>query len=276
MNTFYSIVYALITPQTGEKISLGLLLSDDEKSIFRFSKAKLSVVHSLVGDEQSRFIADYIHSLDRQCNAKDSCRPEIDLDFADAAKSLVSERYIDYLSVYNQNIITFSKPVVIDMEISPASMDILFPKLINEKQPIYQLQIHHEHKLSDVRNSFVHVVSNHFSIDREITKTEFPGLIMPVKIDLFGKNERTVFAKFFDFERKTDHIKNSFFDLDQMLEVLDKPKAFIISAEPEAEKYAVQHQAWESIRNIKKVDYVDCSEVKKIQEYAVEHGVIPA
>lgn len=274
MNTFYSIVYALITPQTGEKIALGLLLSDEEKSVFRYSKAKLAVVHALVKDEQSKFIADYLHSLDRQCNTPGAGIPALGLEFA-GAKSLVSESYIDYLSVYNQNIITYSKPVVIDMEVSTHSMDILFHKLINEKESAVLISPH-EHKLALIKFEFILKVGNYYSIDREITNEAYSNLIMPVRIDLFGKNEWPVFAKFFDFERKVPAIKNDYFDLNQLVEVLENPKGFIISSEPEIAKYPIQHKAWESIRNSNKTEYLDSSEVDKIQDYAVEHGVIPS
>lgn len=98
---------------------------------------------------------------------------------------------------------------------------------------------------------------------------------MPVKIDLFGTNERPVFAKFFDFERQVNHIKNDYFDLNQLQEVLAKAKGFIVSVEPNNLHFPVQHQVWDTIRMNQNAEYVDVSEIEKIHEYAVKHGVGP-
>jgi hypothetical protein len=135
MKTFYSIVYALITPETGEKIALGILLSDGENSLFRYSKLKLAIVHSMVSAEQGKFISDYLHSLNKLSNPNNIFKADLGLEFADLGKSLISESYIAYLSVYNQNILTYSKPVLIEMEVTTEATDILFRKLINEKNP---------------------------------------------------------------------------------------------------------------------------------------------
>jgi len=272
MKTFYSIVYALITPETGEKISLGILLSDGENSIFRYSRLKLSIVHSMVSAEQGKFMSDYLHSLSKLSNPKNTIKVNLGLKFAESGKSLISESYIEYLSVYNQNILTYSKPVLIEMEVSTEATDILFRKLINEKGPDL---LNPAHKLAIVRNEFVQKVKEYYSIDRELTRDEYSTLIMPVKIDLLGKNERPVFAKFFDFERQVNYIKNDFFDLTQLQEALTKPKGFIVSFEPENAKYPIQHQAWEDLRSNKKTEYLDASEIDKIQEYAEVHGVVP-
>ncbi len=48
MKTFYSILYAVIRPETDEKIAIGLMLSDGRNSLFEHSKYKLSSIRSLV------------------------------------------------------------------------------------------------------------------------------------------------------------------------------------------------------------------------------------
>ena len=135
MKTFYSIVYALITPETGEKISLGILLSDGENSIFRYSRLKLSIVHSMVSAEQGKFMSDYLHSLSKLSNPKDTIKVNLGLKFAESGKSLISESYIEYLSVYNQNILTYSKPVLIEMEVSTVPERGWAPKLMADPLP---------------------------------------------------------------------------------------------------------------------------------------------
>jgi hypothetical protein len=51
MKAFYSILSAVINSVSGEKISLGLLLSDGNTSIFNYSNNRLSLVNSIVDNE---------------------------------------------------------------------------------------------------------------------------------------------------------------------------------------------------------------------------------
>ena len=268
MKTFYSILYALISPETGEKISLGILLSDGEKAIFRQSKWKLSIVHSMVSAEQGRFITAYLNSLNRNTF---SGRPmKTELEFNDAGLSLLNEKYIEYLSVYNQNVISFSKPNIIDVEVSDSSINKLFTKLINEK-PKSTIE---NHRLQKIKEQFISRAIPYYHIDRLIKPEEFPKLIMPVTIDFIGKNERPVFAQLFDFERPLSPIKNDFFDLQQLQDVI-AGQGFVVSWEPDIEKFATQHQAWNALRSMKDLEYIDESEIDKLEEYAVQHGVKP-
>jgi hypothetical protein len=71
MNTFYSILSAVINPVSGEKISVGLLLSDGNRSLFDFSENRLSLLNSLVDKETKKFIRQYLKSIDTVLNKID-------------------------------------------------------------------------------------------------------------------------------------------------------------------------------------------------------------
>jgi hypothetical protein len=271
MKTFYSILYALITPETSEKLSLGLMLGNGQQSLFRYSRPKLKVVGSLVSHTQHAFISNYLQSL---VHISPSLSQDVDKPeflFPEVAHSMISEKYIDYLSRYNQNVLSFGKPVNIDLPINDESLDLLFSTLINEKPK----PVDYKHGLIKIKERLIPKAEKYYNIDREILPVEYPGLIMPVTVDFFGKNERPVYAQFFDFERALNHIKNDYFDLNQLQTVVENAKGFVVSAEPDSDKYSVQHEAWNAVRAIKTVEYLDISEIDKIEEYAIQHEVHP-
>jgi hypothetical protein len=270
MKTFYSILYALITPETSERLSLGLILSNGQQSLLRYSKPKLSIVGSLVSDTQYTFIKNYLNSLvNLSTTTTNDTKPEF--LFSELEHAMVGEKYIDYLSRYNQNVISFGKPTNIDLPVSEEVLGILFKKLINEKEK----HVESRHALLKVKERFIPIAEKFYHINREILPADYPGLIMPVTVDFFGKNERPVYTQFFDFERALNHIKNDYFDLKQLQDVIMDGKGFVVSAEPDSERFSVQHQAWNAVRSIKEIEYVDMKEIEKIEIYAIEHGVQP-
>lgn len=133
MNTFYSILSAVINPVSGEKISVGLLLSDGNRSLFDFSENWLSLLNSLVDKETKKFIRHYLKSIESVLDKIDLNQEQLTI-LDEAGKNLaVNESYIAYLSVYNQNVISFSKPVSIDVKVEEQVFTALFSKFIDEE-----------------------------------------------------------------------------------------------------------------------------------------------
>ncbi len=58
-------------------------------------------------------------------------------------------------------------------------------------------------------------------------------------------------------------------------EALGEAKGFLISSEPNKNKFPSQHDIWNSIRNWNDSEYIDISESQKIEDYATQHGVVP-
>ena len=274
MNTFYSIVSATINPHTNEKISLGLVLSDGRKSLFSFSGNRLSIVKSIVSKEQYLFIRDYLNSFDRIIDRIDK-NPEKQISLEDLEdKIIINEPYFDYMSIYGQNIITVSKPTVIDINVNDNNYKKLFFKFIHsEEEPESKAK----KKILQVKDSFLDKVSDHFSIEKELLPKEHKGLKLPVTVDMFGKNEQNVIGQFIDLERNLHHIKSDYLDFRQICENISYNKLFLITNEPDKKRLPYQHDFWQLIReeNQNKYSFTDISEVETIYEYAKEHGVKP-
>jgi hypothetical protein len=270
MKTFYSIVSAVLNPVTSERISLGLVLSNGNDSIFNYSRNRLSVIKPLISQSKYSFIRDYfksMHSVIEKFDEKIN-----NLTMFKENNLIVNEPYFEYLSSYNRNVVTVSKPVQIDVPVSDETFRSLFIKFIEKDVIVTEKK---KHNVQLTKESFLPRIESYYSINKELTNIDYPDLVLPITIDMIGKNERTVISQFFDLERGLYHIKNDYFDLNQIPKIIPDSKKFIVSTEPDKNNFGRQHDIWKQIRKITSFTYVDVSEVEIIEEYAKKHEVKP-
>jgi hypothetical protein len=147
MKTFYSILSAVINSVSGEKISLGLLLSDGNKSIFNFSENRLSLLSSIVDKDTRKFIRQYLKSIENIIGKIDINHDQMTILDETGKNIIMNEQYIGYLSVYNQNVISFSNPVSITVEVNESIFAKLFSRFIDDETNLktnYKSNIQHK------------------------------------------------------------------------------------------------------------------------------------
>lgn len=272
MKTFYSILSAVINPVSGEKIAIGLLLSDGNESIFRCSDSRLSIVNQIVDNNTRQFIKSYIKSIDSVIRNIDINNDTTNIFYCEGKNVIVNEPYIEYLSKYSKNVISFSKPAKIDLKVEKEVFNNLFAKFITEE---HEPEVKIERKIKLVKNELFPKAEKHFTIEKHFVQSKETKLLLPVKIDLFGTNGKIVIGHFFDLEKPTNNIKSDFYDFEQIANLHKSSKKFLISFEPEKEKMPQQHYFWSQIRKQKTHTYIDLSEVDMILKYAEKNNVIP-
>ena len=276
MKTFYSILSVVIRPEINEKLSVGLLLVDEKQVSFYVSENKLSVIKKLVSNNIFKGIKSSIKFIEKTFMIKQNIlsNPQQVLELNIEDKSDVfNYGYIDYLSQYNNNVIVFSKPVNINFEYSIELFQKLFQKLVDETA--FDIKIEKTYSSVDrFKRTFYPKAKKYFNIEQEINSIMYPKLIMPVKMDLMGKNEKEVFAQSIDMSKTLRSIENGIADLLLINRALPDAKQFILSSEPD-KSYEINHRIWNNIRGLNEFEYVDLSESEKITDYALKHGVIP-
>lgn len=273
METFFSILSVPLRQESEEKIAIGLVLSDSLKSQFHYSSNKLKIVKELLGETRYKFIRRYLKSIEKTNFSSNKQSGKIGFsENLHLQNSMMNEPYFEYLSVYNRNIVTFSKPVRIDIEFNDENFLKLFEKYIDIEKPLIEKSLK---QVSRVKEAFLPTVTRYFTEEREITEKEFPSIIIPVTVDLFGRNSIPVYAQFVDLERNLNHIKGEYYDLKQLEEAIPDGYGFLVSSEPDKEQFPRQHDIWINIRKTTDFEFVDVSEVEKIKVYAEEHGVKP-
>jgi hypothetical protein len=276
MTTFYTILSVIIRPEIDEKLSFGLILSSNENVSFLVSEEKLSVIKKLVSPNLFKGIKKSINLIKSsfELNQRNHTNAQQVMELNIKSKSDVfSFNYLDYLSDYNNNVISFSKPTKINMTYSNNLFQLLFKKFINETD--FEIK---EKEAIDTFNQFKKVhyqkVKSFFNIEKEINSINYPKLIMPVKIDLMGKNNREVFAQSIDLSKNLLSVEYSIAGILNINRAIPKAKQFIISSEPDKSN-VVNHRIWNNIRKDKGFDYVDVAEFEIIEDYAQKHDVVP-
>jgi len=272
MKTFYSILSAVINSVSGEKISLGLLLSDGNKSIFNFSENRLSLLSSILDKDTRKFIRQYLKSIENIIGKIDINHDQMTILDETGKNVIMNEQYIGYLSVYNQNVISFSNPVSITVEVNESIFAKLFSRFIDDET---NLKTNYKSNIQHKKAEFYPRVNDYYAIEKELISVFSNKLMLPVSVDLFGKNDNYVIGQFFDLEKSIYHIKNDYYDYSQVNEILKTGKKFVISSEPEKSKYPQQHYFWSEIKKQKKQTYCNIDELEMIEEYARIHQVKP-
>jgi hypothetical protein len=135
MKTFYSILSLNIKPEINERLSVGMVMVFNEKVFFHFSKQKLLVIKKLVNKHIYEASLDYLKMIEKSFSTNKSLNQAtgiLQLKPNSKYDRIFSEQYIEYLSRYNNNLVSFSKPNFIDLDATEHIFETLFRKLIDE------------------------------------------------------------------------------------------------------------------------------------------------
>ena len=272
MQAHFSILSASIRPEIQEQVAIGLMLVGSDNVNFRFSKNKIAVVKELMSQQAVKYLKDTLKQISSTVSDENEKFKGLYADSEILNKSF-SLSYLEYLSRYSNNLLIFSKPKTIELQVSDDLFESLFKKYVDEYEFIETIS--EPRSFDSNRTAFFNKVQPYFNIEQEVTPEIVPGLIMPVKVDLIGKNDIPVYAQAIDLERQNYHIQNDLAVLFMLNKALVNAKGFHISSEPNKKLFPHQHDTWKSIKDWNDSEYIDLSEVEKIEEYATLHGVVP-
>jgi hypothetical protein len=271
MKAFYSILNTSIRPIAKEQLSIGLFMSDSVRSYFHYSHEKLYLTRKLLSNNSFNLLKGYLEGL----------REDIYKKSPEEGLSGVSPDYFNYLSVYNNNLITFSKPTPINIELSQDNFEKLFEKFVfnYEKYLVVEHQVK-KSSLDLMRKELYPKIERHVNLNRTFTPKEIPSLIIPkVKVNFIGRNDKPVAGETINFEVGSNALSNQlshFISLIKAFELeKEKGKYYVIGDEPSKTQFPEQHSTWKHLVSSKLVDFVPVNEVEKISNYISRHKVRP-
>lgn len=280
----YSIISALIRPEIGEKISVGLIMLDGDRVYFSYSASKLEIAKKLLSKSSTVILKDFIKNIETKVDGDKNPRyKDLNIFISHSQSDSFSNKYFDYLSRYSNNALSFSSPKDIKLEASKENFRLLFYKFIEiESQEAVYLadSIPKLKPVQLLRSQYKERLTKHFNIEREIAPHEIDNLIAPVKIDFVGRNGIDVFVQTLDMEGHANKITTDLGNLALLktaYDLNDKSnchKDFLLAKEP-SKKLKKQHEIWTEIKENRLFEYVDMSESDRIVEYAEENGVVP-
>lgn len=275
MKTFYSIVYCAIRPNVDEKVSIGLLMVDGSKSYFQYSTEKLAILKQMISSDAYNLIKTALKSISK---VSSECGTDVFPNSAYKGKSAITESYIAYLSNYSNNLISYSVPIEVNVELNDTVYRKLFQKFIfyfpvAEPERVKPMEV--------AKKRLSKSISKHVAFDVELDKSKVPGLIVPAKVWFIGKNEVQVTGEAKDFSGAVHTLQQQLnahlFLIEKIKDTPDGKhgKFFMIGDEPDR-RLSENHSLWNSIKDANIVDLVPTGEIERVEEYMEVHGVEPA
>ncbi len=274
MKTIYSILYVTINATLNERISVGVLMTNGIEHYFKYSSEKLLAIKGILEDERYNIVKTYLKSIEKEIGFEETQF----FNKSNIKTNWVNEGYLSYLSQYSNNIIQFSSPKNIDVELNLLNFRRVFEKYVfkifEEKDEMETVNIH-----DIVKIKLFPKIASKVNLEKMITSNDFENLFAPIAIDFIGKNGIPVAGQTIDFEKKSYYLENDvtrFVSLTKAIELKDnlKGKYYILGREPQNINDK-KHQLWEQIRNSNFLEFVDIDEVGIVEEYIEINNVRP-
>ena len=111
----YSIIYAIIRPEISERISVGIIMFDENSVDIRYSDRKLKALEYLCSKAEYDFISRTVRTMKKR-------------------EVVRNEQDVHYLSRYSNNLLKISELQMIDIEASERSKNWLYKSYIHSSE----------------------------------------------------------------------------------------------------------------------------------------------
>lgn len=277
MKTFFSIIYLPFKPDLQEKISVGLVMSNGEQTIFKVSNKKLQLVKNLISNQRYNLVKTYLNNISEEI-APNSNDFKLEID-SKTTNNWLNESYFSYLNRYSNNLVVYSEPRNIELDISSDNFKTIFQKLIFDfKEEIDLIKL--ESILTKVKSKLYSKIEDRVNLNVTLKSSDFKELLTPVDVNFIGKNGIVVAGQTIDFVKRLynlEHDLTSFISLTKAVDYSNenKGKYFLVGQEPNKKEHPKNHRTWRHVRESHLVEYVDLEETEKIQEYIFSKQVTP-
>jgi hypothetical protein len=245
---------------------------DDRNLLFKFSVKKLEFIKKLIPETSFNLLKSYVFGLAEKLNGEDEI---MRLKFS-------KTEFVSYLSNYNSNLLTFSKPTPIELNVTDQNFRTLFEKFIflYEMDAIQETLKESITLKEQLKISLYPRIRERVNLNQTITTKEVPTLLVPsVKVNFIGHNDLPVAGQGVDFENTTTSISSNISKLISLIKAFEmedkKGQYYIVGKEPDKNLFVEQHRNWQHIRESGLIEFVDVNEMDKIATYVETHNVKP-
>ncbi len=257
MKTYYSIISIVPNELVGDSISIGLIMSDDEKFYIKFAPNKIRLAKSLL-KENYQIIDFFISKIKDTIKTLNISTKENELFYFSKA---INAQYLAYLNNYNNNVIQYSDPNFITQENSSDNFHKLFELLIDKDVPKIEIQqnIIYQKSKEIINRKLISRVKDRVHTNIKFTSHVLSNLYFNYEMDCIGLNGVFTGAKSINFNQSEQTIQkevSNYYALTNILENKYKKygKAnnfFLISDEPNGVG-TKQHKLWEKLLKLEK------------------------
>lgn len=273
MSTFYSILHAQLNPATHERLTIGMVMVSEDSGIALadYSRRKLKVVTELNGAAASRNLKWALNGFLKE---QEQFAGELGLFQKERfQQSVFAERYLSYLSNYQNNLLLVDAPRRISLPATEKTFNLLYVRNVDAAGRWKAERVRQERRFTEIKSR--EDIREHFRIDVTIDRDVAPKIRIPVKVDLAGQNDLLTVAKFVDTDRPTRFTNQDAHAFNSLLNDTPEAKHWLVSSEPYKITQPEKHYAWKNLYDAFKGYYLDLSEVEEIERYAELHHVEP-
>jgi hypothetical protein len=178
----------------GDRVAIGMLLFKNNQLTYRFSEDKLSDLKSILGSKKDLINKSLLATQKYVENIDTNKKP-----IFNEARNIVSESYLEKLSIYSNGIIQYEKPrlaVLTDTFDLNTLFDSFFPPKTSVKEENYKDKFK-----QIIESNFISKVSQSIHVKIDIDYTIIPDFYLSYNLDAIGKNGILYLAKYLDFTK---------------------------------------------------------------------------
>lgn len=260
MKTYYSIINIVPNELVGDSISIGMIMSDDEKFFIKFASNKIRLAKSLL-KENYQILDFFISKIE---NTIQNLNISIKGNELFHPSKAINAQYLAYLNNYNNNIIQYSEPRFIAQKNTSDNFYKLFELLIEKEelqvdvQNVQQDLIYQKSK-EIIKRKLISRVKDKVHTNIKFTSRVLPNLYFNYEMDCIGLNGVFTGAKSINFNQSEQTIQkevSNYYALASILENKYKKYGeannfYLISDEPSGIA-TKQHKIWEKLLKLEK------------------------
>ena len=211
-NTYYSIIYLKPRPYISEQFSIGLVLMNSNNIKFQISNDKLKQLNGILSKNQTstanHFFNNFkneVKTIQTQINKYNSQILPINLNI----DSKINFDFLNKISISYNNLISFSEPIYIDLEINDDNFKNLFSKMIYSHDIIPKTR---DNDFIKTKRAFKETIKNNVNLDVKadnlVELLSLKKYEVPVNLDALGMNGVPFTTQFIDFNLDIAQLNN--------------------------------------------------------------------
>jgi hypothetical protein len=264
MKTYYSTIKVVPNSLVGDTISIGMILSDDDKFFVRFSDKKIRIAKSLLSDNK-KYLDHFIAQIAQTIESISDTNNQDLFHFPNK----INTSYISYLHKYSNNLIQYDEPKFVKEANTLKTFEALYTLLVDKTIP--ELEKSKSSQIirleENINTKLIKRVENRVHTHIKFTDKYIPSLYFQYELDCIGLNGAFTGAKSLHFEQSEPTLQkdiSNYYALSTILEnTYNKYGAannfYLISDEPE-DIGSKEHRLWEKLKKGKKFNLIHSEE----------------
>lgn len=290
MKTFYTILKLSPNTMAGDSLSIGLLVCRENEYWLKISETKKKIVKKLITNKTKSIdfalkqLENYLAELKITCNNEQLFPLE----------KFITADYVDYLNIYSNGVLQFSKASMLDDNFSDEKFEKLYSLLVEKEPEIRELTVleglnninldiyYHQDwdstVIRKVQQNLIQRVENKIHTEITLNHSNLKSLYFNINLDCIGLNGSFVGSKTLSLENTVQTLEKNVshyitliaFLSQEYKKDLNTNNFFLIADEPERKTH--EHKFWKEMKDVPSFEMISSDEVEKVAEVVERTG----